>query len=214
MAMWDEQKNLPQCLEWRSFVNQVLVLESAFDAAAREVIESLGRHYEVYLRRGDRSRGQAHMGVGRARSRRRGADRRCRRGDLSSASKAVEVGTAGRGAGYYLPFRLSFMGSWVRPCGWYPAFQPRLFRAGLRAEQAPQDGWEWTGDAVVHERVVVEGSTGCLECEVLHYDFKGITNWGTRHNRYSTWEAMRWMSKTDQRAPTSARILRLLLPTR
>jgi hypothetical protein len=44
-------------------------------------------------------------------------------------------------------------------------------------------------DIEVHERLLVEGSIGRLRTALQHEDFKGLSAYIDRHNRYSTWEA-------------------------
>jgi glycosyltransferase involved in cell wall biosynthesis len=44
-------------------------------------------------------------------------------------------------------------------------------------------------DMEVHERMIVSGTVGSLRNVVLHNDFKGLTAYIDRHNRYSIWEA-------------------------
>ena len=44
-------------------------------------------------------------------------------------------------------------------------------------------------DVEVHERIIVDGSIGKLKTPLIHEDFKGLTAYIDRHNRYSTWEA-------------------------
>ncbi|WP_103019787.1 glycosyltransferase family 2 protein [Salinibacter altiplanensis] len=44
-------------------------------------------------------------------------------------------------------------------------------------------------DMEVHERLIVDGTVGTLETDLIHEDFKGLEAYIARHNRYSTWEA-------------------------
>jgi hypothetical protein len=48
---------------------------------------------------------------------------------------------------------------------------------------------EGTGDNEIHEHVVVDGVTEYLGAPLLHDDYRGLTAWIARHNKYSTWEA-------------------------
>ncbi len=98
---------------------------------------------------------------------------------------------------YYLPFRLMFMGRWIRHCGWYPGYQLRLFRLGRAHYEKPQLAWlDEMGDVEVHERIVSSSRPGFLKGEVLHDDYKGLASWIEKHNRYSSWEAAVQLSGT------------------
>jgi glycosyltransferase involved in cell wall biosynthesis len=44
-------------------------------------------------------------------------------------------------------------------------------------------------DMEVHERVIVDGKLGKLNNPLIHEDFKGLSAYIDRHNRYSSWEA-------------------------
>jgi hypothetical protein len=46
-----------------------------------------------------------------------------------------------------------------------------------------------TGDIEVHEHVVLDGKIGFLRSPLLHDDYRGLTPWLERHNKYATWEA-------------------------
>ena len=44
-------------------------------------------------------------------------------------------------------------------------------------------------DMEIHHRMIVNGSIGKLQTPLIHEDFKGLTAYIDRHNRYSSWEA-------------------------
>ena len=41
----------------------------------------------------------------------------------------------------------------------------------------------------VHEHILVDGSLGYLQNDLIHNDFKDLDSWITKHNRYATLEA-------------------------
>jgi glycosyltransferase involved in cell wall biosynthesis len=89
---------------------------------------------------------------------------------------------------YLLANKLMFMGRWIKRASMYPYYQARLLRIG-------ESRFVQTG----HGQTV--GSTsrgvGTLREPYLHYNFsKGISDWITRHNRYSTDEAARIGSRS------------------
>jgi len=90
--------------------------------------------------------------------------------------------------GYHVDRELVFMGRSLR-C-FRPNWNLRLFRAGCgRIEDLELHDVPGTGDNEIHEHVVVDGSSGYLRTPLLHDDYRGISAWLDRHNRYATWEA-------------------------
>ncbi|HMK35422.1 MAG TPA: methyltransferase domain-containing protein [Desulfomonilaceae bacterium] len=80
--------------------------------------------------------------------------------------------------GFYIKRRLIWMKRWIRR-GYYPTWILRLFRRGAgRCE-----------DRQVNEHMIVKGQVGFLENDFMHEDRKGITDWISKHNSYSTREA-------------------------
>ena len=113
------------------------------------------------------------------------ADERVRAALRAEIERAV---ASGEHDGYFVDRELVFMGRPLR-C-FQPNWNMRLFRAGRgRFEDLDLSDLPGTGDNEVHEHVVVDGSTGYLKTPLLHDDYRGLTAWLDRHNRYATWEA-------------------------
>jgi glycosyltransferase involved in cell wall biosynthesis len=113
------------------------------------------------------------------------ADERIPEGLRAEIERAVG---AGERDGYYLDRELVFMGRRLR-C-FSPNWNLRLFRAGRgRMEDLELEGVLGTGDNEIHEHVVVDGRLGYLRTRLLHDDYRGLTAWLDKHNRYATWEA-------------------------
>lgn len=71
-----------------------------------------------------------------------------------------------------------------------PNWNLRLFRHDVAAiENVGLNDLAGTGDNEIHEHFQVRGSIGFLSAPLLHNDFRGITAWIARHNKYATWEA-------------------------
>jgi glycosyltransferase involved in cell wall biosynthesis len=64
-----------------------------------------------------------------------------------------------------------------------------LFRTGSAKFEQIFDGESDLFDMEVHERLIVDGKIGKVKTPLIHEDFKGLTAYIDRHNRYSTWEA-------------------------
>ena len=106
---------------------------------------------------------------------------------------ASEVGTLlstdpPRG-GYRVPRVTFHLGRWVRTTDFYPDYQTRLYdrRKG-----------RWQG-RYVHESVTVDGETGRLTNELLHYSYRNLSDHLDRINAYTTLAA-RQMYESGRRA--------------
>ncbi len=95
--------------------------------------------------------------------------------ELATAIKAAIAYTIADG--FELPRLSSFCGRQMRHSGWYPDYVLRLFRRG----KAKFD------DAVVHERVICNGTVQRLRAEpLLHEPVKKLEDALSRMDRYST----------------------------
>jgi len=100
--------------------------------------------------------------------------------------------------GYYVNRRFMFMGKWLKHCGYYPSWNLRLFRHVTgRYEKLVEIGDTQSGDNEVHEHVLLQGASGYLKYDMLHYAYPTITSWIEKHNRYSNWEACMLLSQTN-----------------
>lgn len=105
---------------------------------------------------------------------------------------------AGQTQDSYLVPRLSnYCGRFMYHSGWYPDLLPRLFRRGKAR----------FSDDLVHERLIVEGSSGKLKGLLLHYAFDGMEEVLHKVNQYSTAGAA-MMHKRGRKASLSGAVLR------
>jgi glycosyltransferase involved in cell wall biosynthesis len=91
---------------------------------------------------------------------------------------------------YYLPRKNIIFGTWIQHTGWWPDYQPRLFKKGHL---------QWPGK--VHAQPVVEGRVEHLplsrENAIVHYNYESISHFLEKLNRYT--------SITAQAAPLQAK---------
>ena len=80
--------------------------------------------------------------------------------------------------GYEMRWRIYFMNKWIRHGGTHKPYFLRLFRYGKgRVEEKLMD-----------EHIVVDGVVEKLTGDLLHYDYKGLDAWLTKHIWYSNLE--------------------------
>jgi glycosyltransferase involved in cell wall biosynthesis len=85
----------------------------------------------------------------------------------------------GEVVGYRIPRLTSYLGRFIRHCGWYPRPVLRLFRKGRG---------RFT-DALVHEEVLADGPVGDLDEDLLHYSYDSIGDHLRKLDLYTTYDA-------------------------
>ena len=81
---------------------------------------------------------------------------------------------------YEMPRLSSFCGRYIHHSGWHPDYVTRLFKRGTGR----------FSDDLVHERVIVTGTTGRLRQLILHESFRDLDELLDKVNRYSTASAL------------------------
>jgi len=75
--------------------------------------------------------------------------------------------------GFWIPRKNIIFGKWIKHAGWYPDYQLRLFRKS-------KGGFE---EKHVHEMIKVDGETGYLKGEIIHYHYQAINEFIEKHYR-------------------------------
>ena len=80
--------------------------------------------------------------------------------------------------GFEVRWRVIFLGRWIKHGGTYQTYFPRLFRRNHgRIEARKMD-----------EHTMIDGKVLRLKGDLIHYDFKGLTAWIEKHNKYANRE--------------------------
>lgn len=89
---------------------------------------------------------------------------------------------ASRHSAYSIPIK-SFIGNrWAKYAGWYPAPKVRLFRKDkFRYDQSE-----------VHPRIFLDGSSGFLKKDIIHYAYKDFSDLFRNLNQQTTLQAIEW----------------------
>lgn len=82
--------------------------------------------------------------------------------------------------GFYINRKNFYFGKWIKHCGLYPDYHLRVFR---------KDKAKIT-ERIVHEAVIVDGTTKKLKNDMLHHSSKDLTQMVDKVNYYSTLEAL------------------------
>ncbi|MGC8727810.1 MAG: glycosyltransferase family 2 protein [Elusimicrobiales bacterium] len=86
---------------------------------------------------------------------------------------------------FYLPVKTFFSGRWIKTCGWYPGYIPRLFRKG---------------SVIFEEDIHTNGifktdKIGYLKNDLLHYSYDDINEWMEKFKRYTDRYALEYYKK-------------------
>lgn len=88
-------------------------------------------------------------------------------------------------AGFFLNFKVYFLGRWIRHGGYYPLWVVRLFRNGKgRCEGRKQD-----------EKIIVEGPLGRLKGHLIDENQKGLEYFIAKHDQYAAREAADYLER-------------------
>jgi glycosyltransferase involved in cell wall biosynthesis len=93
-----------------------------------------------------------------------------------------------RFVGYEVSRRAFFLGRWIKHCGWYPGYVLRLFRRG---------SGQWSVKKV-HEHLALEGPTGRLDSDLLHFTDPNLWHYFEKFNRYTTLAAEELNGKQER----------------
>jgi glycosyltransferase involved in cell wall biosynthesis len=172
----DEEAHIERCLKSAPFASDILVLDS----------QSQDRTVEIAKAHGAKVIQQQFLGFGPQKKRAVNLASHdwvlCLDADealTDDAQKAIiDLFKNGEPplAAYRLS-RLSFhMGRWIRHGGWFPDWQLRLF-------DRRRANWD---DALIHERVIVNGEVGTVNASILHWVFDSLTDQVQTNNKYSS----------------------------
>ena len=94
-------------------------------------------------------------------------------------------------SGFWVNYSNYFLGQELKHGG--SQLKLPLFKVGAGLyERIDENAWS-SLDMEVHEHPVLQGSVGELKSKIDHNDFKGLHSYIAKHNEYSSWEARRYI---------------------
>ena len=176
----NEEKNIKASVNSaKQIANRVLVVDSGSEDATKEIAEANGS--EVYFHEWRGHANQFNWALDNCNIQtewvfRLDADERISKElaleikEKLKCSKSID--------GYKMRWRVYFMGKWIRHGGTHKPYFLRLFRYGKgRVENKLMD-----------EHIIVDGKVEKLDGDLIHYDYKGLDAWLTKHIWYSNLE--------------------------
>lgn len=172
---YNEEQNLARCLESVKFADEIVVVDSHSTDRTCDIAQHYGAKVIFVEWQGfgaakqagvDASSGEWILSID--------ADEEVSDPLKEEIQRVIE--RHGRHVGYEMPRKTNFLGRWINYSNWYPDHVLRLFRR--------ENGR--FNDAVVHEKVVVNGPVGRLKNDLLHYSYPSLDVYFEKFNRYTT----------------------------
>jgi glycosyltransferase involved in cell wall biosynthesis len=206
VAVRNEARNLPRCLESLREIGEAYVVDSESTDDTVEIARSFGAKVVQFHYQGGwpKKRQWAMESLPLAHSWILLLD-----ADESLTPELTEEIRAAiqdpRYDGYQIGLRIYFLGRELRHSG-ASFYKLSLFRRGKgHYECRLKDQDSSMADMEVHEHVVVEGPTAKLKFPVLHHNYSSLSHYIRKHDTYSNWEAKVWLngnSGPDELAPS------------
>jgi glycosyltransferase involved in cell wall biosynthesis len=198
VAVRNEARNLPRCLESLRNVGEVYVIDSQSTDATVPIAQSYGAHVV-----------QFHYQGGWPKKRQWAMESLPLAYDwifLVDADEAMtpELASEIQDAiqnpdcdGYYVALRMFFLGRQLRHSG-ANFYKLSLFRRGKgRFECRLREQDQSMADMEVHEHIVLDGEmnskTEKLRRPLLHHNVESLSRYIRKHDEYSNWEARVWL---------------------
>jgi len=174
---YNEEKNILPCLETLAWADECLVLDSGSTDNTVSLARQAGARVEQRAFRNYPDQRNAALDLA-------GsdwvffvdADERVTPDLAAEVRQAIEAPKAG----YWVPRHNIIFGKVIKHTGWYPDYQPRLFRKGYgRFDPA----------RIVHELPIFEGETGYLKNPLIHYNYATVGQFLAKQKRYAVYDA-------------------------
>ncbi|MGD9015713.1 MAG: glycosyltransferase family 2 protein [Candidatus Omnitrophota bacterium] len=179
----NEEANIQDCLKSvHGWADEIIVID---DESTDRTADLSGRYADkVFLRRMDvegRHRNWAYAQARHAWVLSLDADERITQGLKDEIKEVLSKPT--EFAGFTIPRRNLLGNYWLKWGGQYPARQLKLFK---------KDKFKWE-EVQVHPRAFLQGKTGCLKNDIIHYSWRDFAHFFEKVNAQSTLEARKWI---------------------
>lgn len=171
----NEEKNIRRCLESVAWADEIVIVDNESTDRTREIAAAFDARiftvgwngYGNAKRTGvDKAEGEWILSID--------ADEVVSEALAAEIKQAISVDDGH--SGYLMPRKANFLGRWINHCGWYPDLILRLF---LKSRGN-------FNTAMIHEKVELDGRTGRLKNDLLHYSYPDWESYFIKFNRYTT----------------------------
>jgi len=185
----NEEANVRACLGSVIWADEIIVVDSGSKDGTVEICRELGARVHEHEWQGfgiQKNRALSYATHEWVLS--IDADERVTPELQSKIKKAIEEYSID---GYYVPRLSQFCGQFIRHSGWYPDYVLRLFRRTKGR----------FSDDMVHERVILAGSTERLASPLLHYSYLSKTDVQRKSEQYAKAGAMQMFKNGKSASP-------------
>ncbi len=171
----NEEKNIRQCLESIRWADEIIVVDAGSTDSTVELVKAYTN--KIYVKPWDGFGPAKNFALSVATSDWilwLDADERVTL-ELAQEVKQTIHSNHSQTA-YTIPRKAFFLGRWIKHCGWYPGRVVRLFHR--------QNG-KFTEEKV-HEQLIIEGTIGNLQSDLLHYTDPNLMHYFDKFNRYTS----------------------------
>ena len=193
----NEEKNLPRCLNMLEQFNQVMVIDSGSTDRTPDIVKEFGAEYYLFEWDGQfpkkRNWALRNLDIKNDWVLYLDADEIISEAFIREIEKKTKNDAVN---GFWLIYKNYFMGKKLNYGDVFTKLA--LFRLGTgEYEYIDEHSWSFL-DMEVHEHPIVKGKIGKIKSPIDHNDFRGLEQYISRHNDYSTWEANRFMALTKE----------------
>jgi len=188
IATYNEEKNLPECLESvRGLADEIVVVDGSSTDKTVEIAKKYGAKvivtdnppiFHINKQKAiDECRGNWILQLD--------ADERVTPELKKEIRSTIEQSNNKTINAYFIPRKNYFLGRWLKKTGQYPDGVIRFFKKGKA----------WLPCKSVHEQMKVKGKTGWLKGHLLHYPYPTFSEYLKKSNRYTTLTAQEMLEK-------------------
>ncbi len=184
---YNEERNLPKCLESIcEYVDDIVVVDSISDDKTEEISKKYTEKF--YKNKWINYSKQYLWGIANTDIKnewilRLDADERWTKEGFDELQKIIEDGSAD---GVYVKMKIFFMGRFIKHGAFYPNYFLRVYK---KSKGAMEDRW-------MDEHIKVDGKVVHSNIDVIESNYdrqENISLWTTKHNGYSTREAVEFL---------------------
>jgi len=180
----NEEKNIQRCLEGLSWADEIVVVDSFSQDRTKEIASSFtDKIFDIEWQGFGKQKELARQKASYDWVLSIDADEAVSE-KLREEIKSV-INKNDSSDGYYIPRFSNFLGRWIEHGGWYPDYVLRLFKK----DKARFD------ESLVHEKLILEGKTGFLMNEILHYTDPDISHYLSKMDKYTTLSAQKLLAE-------------------
>lgn len=188
----NEAMNIRACLESVAWADEIIVVDSGSTDDTVEICKELGA--QVYVHDWSGFGPQKNRALSYASNEWVFSIDADERVTPELQTQLIEAMKSENKDGYFVPRLSQFCGTFIHHCGWYPDYILRLFKKSHSR----------FSDDVVHERVIVEGSTARLASPLLHYTYLTEADVRRKTEQYAQAGAEKMFNKGKRATPIDA----------